>query len=217
MTISIKQFEILFKIYLTQQNSQRWYLLERTSRRFLWCWLLLLFFYLTGGFSFHCFSTSSLTLPGFTPILCFQPSPSQSDSRHFHFHPFRYLLTASATVLSGRFLPTSVFYLMLLCLWLRWGQEHPIQDLPLCLPSQSCPFRLTHSLELLMFELQDHWFINCPSEPRSIEAKLNYWICFASSKSYEKTIKALWTRLDVPLQLNLPKVIKITNFLTCSK
>ena len=43
MTISIKQFEILFKIYLTQQNSQRWYLLERTSRRFLWCWLLLFF------------------------------------------------------------------------------------------------------------------------------------------------------------------------------
>ena len=50
----------------------------------------------------------------FTPILYFQPSPSQSDSRHFHFQPFRYLLTASATVLSGHFLPTGVFYLMLL-------------------------------------------------------------------------------------------------------
>ena len=50
----------------------------------------------------------------FTPILYFQPSPSQSDSRYFHFQPFRYLLTASATVLSGRFLPTGVFYLTLL-------------------------------------------------------------------------------------------------------
>ena len=39
----------------------------------------------------------------FTPILYFQPSPWQSDSRQFHFQPFRYLLTASATVLSGRF------------------------------------------------------------------------------------------------------------------
>ena len=50
----------------------------------------------------------------FTPILYFQPSSSQSDSRYFHFQPFRYLLTASATVLSGRFLPTGVFYLTLL-------------------------------------------------------------------------------------------------------
>ena len=50
----------------------------------------------------------------FTPILYFHPSPSQSDSRHFHFQLFRDLLTASATVLSGRLLPTGVFYLMLL-------------------------------------------------------------------------------------------------------
>ena len=42
----------------------------------------------------------------FTPILCFQPSSSQSDSWHFHFN--------SATVLSRRFLPTGVFYLALL-------------------------------------------------------------------------------------------------------
>ena len=53
-------------------------------------------------------------------------------------------------VLSGHFLPTGAF---LPCspslhfwhvLWLRFGQKHPIQDPPLCLPSQSCPFRLTH-------------------------------------------------------------------------
>ena len=47
----------------------------------------------------------------FTPILYFQPSPLQIDSRHFHFQPFRYLLTASATVLSGHSLPIGVFTL----------------------------------------------------------------------------------------------------------
>ena len=50
----------------------------------------------------------------FTPNLYFQRRPSQGDSRHFQFQPFRYLLTASATVLSGHFLPTGVFYLMVL-------------------------------------------------------------------------------------------------------
>ena len=48
----------------------------------------------------------------FTPILYFQPSLSQSDSRHFNFNfsgPFCYSFTASTTVLTGRFLPTGVF------------------------------------------------------------------------------------------------------------
>ena len=50
----------------------------------------------------------------FRPILYIQLSPSQSDLRYFHFQPFRYLVTASATVLSVHCLPTSVFYLTLL-------------------------------------------------------------------------------------------------------
>ena len=41
----------------------------------------------------------------FTPILCFQPNPSQIDLLHFHFQPFCYLLAA---VLGGHFLP--IFY-----------------------------------------------------------------------------------------------------------
>ena len=48
----------------------------------------------------------------FTPILYFQPSSSQSDSRHFHFHLFEiffHSFTWSATVLSGHFLPTGAF------------------------------------------------------------------------------------------------------------
>ena len=43
-------------------------------------------------------------------------------------------------------LPLIVWHVLLL----RCGQEHPIQDLPLCLPSQSCPFRLMHGLELFL-------------------------------------------------------------------
>ena len=53
----------------------------------------------------------------FTPILYFKPISSQSVSRDFHFNlsgPFCYSFTASATVLSRRFLPTGVFYLTLL-------------------------------------------------------------------------------------------------------
>ena len=53
----------------------------------------------------------------FTPILYFQPSSSQSDSRHFHFNlfgPFCYSFTASATGLGERFLLSGVFYLTLL-------------------------------------------------------------------------------------------------------
>ena len=46
----------------------------------------------------------------FTPCLYFQPGPSQSDSWQFYFQPSRYLLIASATVLSGHFLPIGAFY-----------------------------------------------------------------------------------------------------------
>ena len=40
----IRSFGVSHNRKLTQQNSQRWYLLGRTSRRFLWSGLLLLFF-----------------------------------------------------------------------------------------------------------------------------------------------------------------------------
>ena len=52
----------------------------------------------------------------FTLILYFQPSASQSDSRHFHFNLFEiffHSLTTRATVLTGYFLLTSGFYLVL--------------------------------------------------------------------------------------------------------
>ena len=50
----------------------------------------------------------------FRPILYFQPIPCRVICDTFIFRPFHYLLTASATVLSGHFLPTGVFYLTLL-------------------------------------------------------------------------------------------------------
>ena len=128
----------------------------------------------------------------YTPFYTFSPAHRRAirDTFILTFLGFSFLPRVLRFWVSV-FYPRAFFYPTLLRLWLRWGQEHPIQDPPLCLPSQSCPFRLTHGLEL-----QDHWFIICASEPRSIESKLNYWICIASSKSYEKTIKTLWTRLD---------------------
>ena len=89
--------------------------------RFLWCWSSIccccssFVVFLYSHFLFDIIPHPSVDYRQvFRPILYFQPSPSQSDLRHFHFQPFRYLLTASATVLSGHFLPTGVFYLTLL-------------------------------------------------------------------------------------------------------
>ena len=69
---------------------------------------------------------------------------------------FPHSIPRSAIIWSGHFLSTGFF---LPCtpsshfgtfLWVRCGQKHPMQDLPLCLSSQSCPFRLTQGLELLI-------------------------------------------------------------------
>ena len=65
------------------------------------------------------FLTSSLTLPWtiarfLDPSCTFSPAHRRVIRDTFIFQPFRYLLTASATVLSGHFLPTAVFYLRLL-------------------------------------------------------------------------------------------------------
>ena len=95
------------------QSSHRWYFLGRTSWRFLWCWFCccsLFVVFLHSHFLFDIISHSSRDYHQvFRLILYFHPSSLQSDSQHFHFQSFRYLLTASATVLSGhrRFWPYS--------------------------------------------------------------------------------------------------------------
>ena len=90
--------------------------------RFLWCCCssFLIFicrcFFVLLLFFIHIFFSHVISHPSvdycqvFTPILYFQPNPSQSDSRHFHFQPFGHLLAASATALSELFLPTDVFF-----------------------------------------------------------------------------------------------------------
>ena len=76
--------------------------------------LLLLFFFVCIFFS-----KSSLTLLWtiarfLDPFCTFSPAHCRVICDTFSFQPFRYLLTSSAFVLSGHFLPTGVFYLMLL-------------------------------------------------------------------------------------------------------
>ena len=75
--------------------------------------------YLSMFFIHIFFSTSSLTLPWtiarfLDPFCSFIPAHCRVIRDTFIFQPFRYLLTASATVLRGRFLITGIFYLMLL-------------------------------------------------------------------------------------------------------
>ena len=95
-------------------------MLGRTSKRFLWCWLLLLF-YLTGSFSFfiafqrHPSFFRELSLGFYTYFIL----PVQLIAEWFATFSFNlsrlssHSLTASATVLSGRFLPIRHFLLVL--------------------------------------------------------------------------------------------------------
>ena len=133
-------------------------LLGRTSRRFLWCWLLL--FSSLEGFTFSGYFSLQPTLhPGCSGS--WTPPPALTSNMAtfgcFAFPSlFCHIFTASATVLSRHLLPTGAFLTCTLfphfchVLWLKWGQEHPVQDPPLHLASQGCPFRLTHELKLLI-------------------------------------------------------------------
>ena len=113
-------------------------MLGRTTRRFLWCWLLL--FYLTGGFSsFIAFQRHPSFFrelsPGFYThfILLAQLIVEWFATLSFNLSGlFPHSLTASATVLSRRFLPAGVFYLALLphilayfVTQMRAGTPHP--------------------------------------------------------------------------------------------
>ena len=104
------------------KHSQRWYLFGRTSGGF--CdvdlhFVAVVILHLPMFFIHIFFSTSSLTLPWtitrlLDPFCTFSPAHRRVIRNTFIFQPFCYLLTASAMVLSGHFLPTGVFYLMLL-------------------------------------------------------------------------------------------------------
>ena len=92
-------------------------LLGRTSRRFLWCWLLLLLFCSLEVCTFlGYFSLPPALHPSFSGPL--RPPPALISTLAtfgcFTFaRLFRHSFTVSATVLSRPFLPTGVFYLTL--------------------------------------------------------------------------------------------------------
>ena len=97
------------------KNSQRYYLLGRTSRRFLWCSL-----------SFHFWSSfNSWSSFRFQATLSCHRHSTLASQACEGLHQlwallwllsiaFTFLSTASATILSEHFLPTGVFYLALL-------------------------------------------------------------------------------------------------------
>ena len=115
---------------------------------------------------------------------------------------FRHSFTASVTVLSWCFLPTGAFYLTLLPRILgRFcdsdaGRNTPSRILLCACPHGVVPFGWCMDLNYSYCSYKDYWFINCTKEPQSIKLKFNYWTCCACSKSYGKTVKTLWTRLD---------------------
>ena len=75
-------------------------------------------------------------------------------------------------------------------LWLRCGKEHPIQDLPLCMPSQSCPFRLTNIVVTrpLIYQLRK-WAMK-----NRVKIKLLNMFCLFKviSKDYKNTLNKTW-------------------------
>ena len=98
--------------------------------------LLVVVFDLTGGFSFHGFSTSSLTLPWAIAIflhLFYTFSPAHRrvirDTFILTFLGFSFLPWVLRFWVKV-FYPWMFFTLYSFVLWLRRGQEHPIQNLP---------------------------------------------------------------------------------------
>ena len=76
--------------------------------------LVVVVFYLTGGFSFHCFSTSSLTLPwtiaGFLhPFYTFSPAHRRVICDTFIFNHSVIFLPRALRFWVGPFLPTGAF------------------------------------------------------------------------------------------------------------
>ena len=177
-------------------------LLWRTSWRFLRCWLLLLFSSLKL-FTFPDYLSLPAALhPGFSDPL--RPSPALS----FTLATFRCFTFARLFILkwalrfwAGMFHPLMFFTLHSFPTFfgtfvtqVRVGTSYP--------GSSSVPALTELSLSTDAWTWTTHIVVKRPliyqlsSEPRRTEIKLNYWICFACSDSYGKTIKTLWTRLD---------------------
>ena len=133
---------------------------------------------LTGGFYV---STPATLHPGL--LDSWRPPPDLSSTvdtlGYFYFcQVFPSLvcliLARVPRFLAGIFYPQAFFTLHFFrtfwcILWLKCGQEHPFQNRPCSCRHRVDPFRLARGLELLLFEFQDEWFVDCVSEPRNIE------------------------------------------------
>ena len=97
---------------------------------------------LTPGFYNHFILSAQLIAEWFVALSLFCAFPSQFFSKRYGFE--------RAFFTHKYFLPCIPSLHFCHVLLLRCGQEHPIQDPSLCLPSRSCPFRLMHGLELLI-------------------------------------------------------------------
>ena len=121
-----------------------------TSRRFLWCWLLLLLFssldvFTFPDFFFHATGTPPLLLKPLKPLSALSFNLASLGCYTFP-RLFGHILYRERYGFKRAFFTHRAF---LPCtpsphFW------HILPHPPLCLPSQSCPYRLTHGLELLI-------------------------------------------------------------------
>ena len=130
----------------------------------------------------------------FTPILYFQPSSLQSDSRHFHFNfSGLFIFTTSVMVLSRFFYHRSFLpYIPSLVTQMRAGTPHPGSSTVPALTELSLPadaWSWTTDVSIirpLVYQLRQR---------TTMKLKLNYWICFTCSKymkDYKNTLNKTW-------------------------
>ena len=178
----------------------------RTSRSFLWCWLLLYYphwRFLRFCVTFRCpeqfvQASQAWKLP---PAL----SCDRTNFGCFNFVIlFPHIFTATATVLSGNFLPTGVFYLALLshhlarfATLMREGTHHPGTSFvpvltELSLSADASPWT-THIVDTRPLVYRLHKL----ATKYRVKTKLHnmFQPTYSCSNSYGKNINVLWTRL----------------------
>ena len=195
-------------------------MLGRTSRRLLWFWLYLLFLTSLEVFHFIAFRRHSPPLINWSVFVVWLIDdsrlawfPSGTIVRYPHHREFltsrdeglnlrRTCAQAKsecygfvwAVFIHGRFLPfTPSFATQMQAGAPLQGSSSVPALTELSPPTDAWTWTIDVWITRPLIYQLHQW-------ATSIELKLSYWICFACSKSYEKTIKTLWTRLDVLLK-----------------
>ena len=141
--------------------------------RYLWCWLLLLFFI---NFCFSCYFAMPATLDlGFWGPR--RPPPALSSTLATFDCLCFFSSTASATVLSGHFLPTGVFYLALLPqhFWLNLRLSKPPWE-PAVFPWSLQGFKLILEAQTRPVCLFDFLLIDLQRSTTLIFRRILFWI-----------------------------------------